>query len=331
MIIFLYGPDNFSSRKKLNEIIERFKKRDKSGLDLAIFDSENLDFACFKNVLITPSFLNSKKLVIIKNLLIKGSLKLIEEVWQYGSQLNRENTIVVFWEENKPDKRSKLFKLLKNSGHSQEFKLFENYQINDWIKKELEEVFSKIPQFSPSKKYLISPNAQKKIAASVNSNLWQTKNEIDKLAFYKLDSIESDDIDLLIASSITSNVFNIIDALGDKNQKQALKFLHEQLKKGENEIYLFSMIVYQFRNLIKVKSYLSKSEYNSNYSKIAKAVGLHPYVVQKTIVQVKKFSLSELKEIYQKLLNLDLAIKTGRIEPSIALDLLVIETTNSKG
>jgi DNA polymerase-3 subunit delta len=345
MLIFLYGPDNFRSRKKLNEIIGRFEEDGKNELNLEIFDGEDLEFNSFKNALTTVSFFSSKRLIIVKNLLTKGSAKLLEEFNEYSSKLDSKDAIVVFWEEKDPDKRTKLFKFFKKTGKSQEFKLLENYQITDWIKKELEKNFEKIrPGLSDTvetKPCLISSKAQKKIAAFVGSNLWQMKNEINKLAFYKLGTIESDDIDALVASSITSNVFDIVDALGNKNQKDALRFLHEQLEKGENAIYLFTMIVYQFRNLIKIKSLIkpisSVNEFadtrcqNSGYlnsSSIAKETGLHPYVTQKTIVQTKKFSLTELKENYQELLNLDLLIKTGKIEPVAALDLLIVQMTS---
>ncbi len=323
MIIFLYGQDNFRSREKLNEIIERFKKDGKNDLSLEIFDGENLEFNFFKNALTTLSFFSSKKLIIVKNLLAKGSTKLLEEFSEYKSQLDSKDTVVVFWEEKDPDKRTKLFKFFKKTGKCQEFKLLENYQITDWIKKELEKTNT-----AKTGSCLISSEAQKKIAAFVGSNLWQMKNEINKLASYKLGRIESDDIDTLVASSITSNVFDIVDALGNKNQKDALKFLHEQLEKGENAIYLFTMIVYQFRNLIKVKSCFGSAAETESPQSISKETGLHPYVAQKTIAQTKKFSLTELKENYQKLLNFDLLIKTGKIEPVAALDLLIIQMTS---
>ena len=51
----------------------------------------------------------------------------------------------------------------------------------------------------------------------------------------------------------------------------------------------------------------------------------HPYVIKKTIQQARSFSLSELKKIYQKIFQVDLGIKTGKIEPETALDLFVAE------
>ena len=58
---------------------------------------------------------------------------------------------------------------------------------------------------------------------------------------------------------------------------------------------------------------------------IAKKSGLHPFVVKKTYYAVQQFTFKELQEIYQKIFKIDLEIKTGKIEPATALDLLVSE------
>ena len=55
---------------------------------------------------------------------------------------------------------------------------------------------------------------------------------------------------------------------------------------------------------------------------------LHPFVARKTAEQARNFSLPQLEAIYQKLLDTDIAIKTGRHEPMLALDLLVVELTS---
>jgi DNA polymerase III delta subunit len=50
---------------------------------------------------------------------------------------------------------------------------------------------------------------------------------------------------------------------------------------------------------------------------------MHPFLVKKSYEQAQKFSLVELKKIYQKIFEVDLGIKTGKIEPETALDLLI--------
>jgi len=82
------------------------------------------------------------------------------------------------------------------------------------------------------------------------------------------------------------------------------------------------MLAYQFRNLLKLKAL---SEKNIPYYALAKQANLHPFVVKKSQDQLRNFSLAQLKKIYRQLSQIDLAIKTGRLDQQTALDLLVAE------
>ena len=98
--------------------------------------------------------------------------------------------------------------------------------------------------------------------------------------------------------------------------------LKAHLEKGDNPLYLFSMINYQFRNLLVVKDLIER---NRPYYTISKTSNLHPFVVRKSYEQAGKFSFPELKKIYRKIFQVDLAIKTGKINPETGLDLLLSE------
>jgi DNA polymerase-3 subunit delta len=152
------------------------------------------------------------------------------------------------------------------------------------------------------------------------------ENEIKKLVTYK-NSITVADVKKIVTSEIETNIFNLVDALGQKNLKKALIEVKNMLKKGENEIYILSMIIYQMRNLILVKNILVNNQQptTNNQQLISRKLALHPFVVKKTLLQVKNFTLEKLKEIYQKLVDFDIAVKTGKIEPGNALNLLIIE------
>ena len=156
-------------------------------------------------------------------------------------------------------------------------------------------------------------------------------NEIKKLVAYKTGhnqittvtklcpEIEREDVELLVKSKIEIDIFKTIDAIAAKNKKRALKLLKAHLEKGDSPLYLLSMINFQFRNLLIIKDLIEKNL--SPYS----FTNLHPYVIKKSISLLGKFSFSELKKIYQKIFEVDLDIKTGKIEPEMALDLLITE------
>ncbi|MCX6720019.1 MAG: hypothetical protein NTV36_02835, partial [Candidatus Staskawiczbacteria bacterium] len=125
-------------------------------------------------------------------------------------------------------------------------------------------------------------------------------------------NVTREDVALLVKPNIENDIFKTIDALASKNKKLALSLLHKHLDNGDNSLYLLSMIAYQFRNLLIIK----ENPRNS---------GLHPFVVQKSLYLCNQFTIEQLKKIYRKIFQVDLDIKTGKVEPELALDLLLAE------
>ena len=138
----------------------------------------------------------------------------------------------------------------------------------------------------------------------------------------KNEEIEVKDIELLVRPKIEIDIFKTINALAQKNRKQALKLLHKHLEKGDSPLYLLSMINYQFRNLLIVKELIENCQ---TYNTILRKSGLHPFVAKKSFFQSQKFTLEELKKIYQKIFQVDLDMKTGKIKPELALETLIIQ------
>lgn len=306
MIIFLYGEDTYRMREKLKEIIERYKKIHKSGLNLKYFD----DFTSFKDGIRQTSMFNDKKLAVVTNVFASPDFR--KKFFQDKKEfLNSEDTILVY-EEKDFNKNNSLFRFLKKDAKSQEFKFLVGQKLRDWIKREFNKYEAKIDS-----------EVLGKLIEYIGNDLWQMSNEVKKLASFRNDKVvKLEDIDLLVRSKIETDIFKTIDAIADKNKKQALNLLHKHLEKGDSPLYLLSMINYQFRNLLIVKDFIEKYK---PYNVILKKSGLHPFVVRKTYYQSQKFTFQELKDIYQQIFKKDLDIKTGRIQPEIALDLLIAE------
>jgi len=308
MIIFLYGQDTYRSRQKLNEIIENYKKAHKSGVNLKIFGGNNFDFDEIQNEIKQASIISGKKLLLLKDAFSNAGFK--EKFLKNSKSFINSKDLIVFYEEKEITKTNSLFKLLKKSAKSQEFEPLDGQSLKNWIKKEFDD-----------KKAKTEAGVTEKLISFIGSDSWRLSNEIRKLAsFAKNKIIQIKDVDLLVKPKIETDVFKTIDAIAEKNKKQALELLHKHLSKGDSPLYLLSMINFQFRNLILIKNLVEK-DYTSE--KIQKSTKLHPYVVRKSLWQIRKFSSPELKKIYQRIFKVDMDIKRGRIEPELALDLLI--------
>ncbi len=297
MIIFLYGQDSYRSCRKLKEITGSYKKLHKNSLSLRYFDGGNLSFQDFRNEIETLSIFREKKLTILKDVFSDKVFQ--EEFLKEGKRLANSENIILIYEKKEVDSRSSFFKFLKKNSKFQEFVPLEGQQLKNWAIKEF-------------KKYQtqIEPRALDILISFSGNNLWQMSNEIKKLVNYKnREIIKAEDVELLVRPRIEADIFKTIDFIALKNKKKALELLHKHLEKGDAPLYLLTMINFQLRNLLTLKS--------------GARLRAHPYVIKKTAQQVRNFSLAELKKIYQKIFQADLNIKTGKISPETALDLLI--------
>jgi DNA polymerase-3 subunit delta len=316
MILFLYGEDTYRSKQKLDAIKAKYISANLGDTNLSIIDFEEKQFSfdqITREMLVFP-FLANSRLVVIKNLLLKGKKDIQEKIKEFLPKIPESTNLIIF-ENGIPDKRSSMFKKINKPQTSQEFKLLETYQLKKWIENEVKNHGA-----------TVESSAVSKLIEYVGNDLWKLSNEIKKLTAYSL-QLTTPNIELLVRPRIEGNVFTMIDAIGQKDTSRAAKHLHDLIDSGENELYIFTMLIYQFRNLLIVKDIMkiSKSKFSMSNMQIAKLAGLNPYVVQKTINQCGNFSFEELKLIYQKLLKYDIKIKTGKIDSNIALDIFIAE------
>lgn len=308
MIIFLYGKDSYRSREKLKEIIASYQKIHKSGLNLKYFDCNNPEDV--KNELQTISMFKEKKLIVLNN--IFSNLEKEKELLDIIKKNKNSEDIILIHEESKVNKGGSLYKFLKKYSKSQEFDLLEGEKLKNWLKKEFLRYQKEV-----------SPKVIDKLISFIRNDLWQLSNEVKKLVNYKLkDKIELKDVELLVRPKIETDIFKTIDAIAQKNKKRAITLIHKHLEKGDNPLYLLSMINFQFRNLLIIKDLIEK---HKSYPVILKISKLHPFVVKKNWQLANQFTLNDLKKIYQKIFQIDLSIKTGKLKPEIALDLFIME------
>jgi DNA polymerase-3 subunit delta len=312
MLLFLYGADTFRSRQKLNEILAKFKKVDPAGMNLVTLDMSEQKFADFIRAVGALPFMAKSRLVVVKNLLAEGNAR--DQAAVLAMLVEKKiptSTTVVFFEYQSVDKRTKEFKQLKKLTRAQEFEVLPEWKLNKWIRDEVSRRGGKI-----------AGAAVDKLAAFVGNDLWRLNNELEKLLAYSRGRpITADSVALLAKANLDENIFHLVDAIGRGRSGEALSLLHENLALGKNEQYLLAMIAFQFRNLAQVVPLIERGW---PVEKIKQELGLHPFVLRKTLAQAKNFTTKKIQRVYDKLVRADLAMKTGKIDPRVALDLLVV-------
>lgn len=317
MLILLYGKDNYRLHEKIKAVIEGYKKKHSSGLNLVFLDKKS-SFKELYDEERQVSMFGEKRLIIAPSASSSENFK--KEFLEGAERIVSSENIILLYEEGEIKKNDKLLSFFREKAEEnsqevmyQEFEPLSEKKLLSWIKKEFSKSGTEVED-----------EATRLIGKIGSENLWRIKNEINKLALYKK-KITREEVDLLVDTGIETNIFKTIDALAQRDKEKAALLLYDHLQKGDNPHYIFSMIGYQFRNLIMVSDLLEK---NFSYKETKERAGLHPYVFQKTHNQTKHFSCEELKRLYEKLFEMDLKTKTGQIDPVLALHLFLFEMSS---
>ncbi len=333
MYYILHGEDELSRTETINGLRAKMGDPQFADLNTAHFDGRKVTLSELQHACDAVPFLSNRRLVIVEGMLArfdprraKGDAEseeteedanpaLAKDLIGYLDRLP-ETTRLVFVESKTLAKNNPILKKATSAGEKKayikEFTTPKESALPKWIQDRVK-----------AKNGTIEPDAVAELAAHIGADLRLLDNEIEKLLVYRAnETIRVEDIQTLVASVRESDIFAMVDAIGQRKRDVALRLLHDQLNHKAEPPQLFGMIVRQFRLLLQMKDLVTRG---LTVDAAREQLKLHPFVAQKTWNQASNFTLLQLEAIYQKLLDTDLAIKTGRSEPVLALDVLIAD------
>ena len=169
----------------------------------------------------------------------------------------------------------------------------------------------------------ITPQAALELTNATGSDTLSAASEIEKLLIYTESKrpVSLEDVQVLCASGDQTNIFEMVEAVTRGDARRGMKLLHQMLEKEDAQV-IFGMIVRQFRMLIQAKAILDD---RGGVNEVTQALKTADFVARKLVEQARRFSLSDLQEIYRKLLDIDLESKNSTTPWEVALDTLVID------
>jgi DNA polymerase-3 subunit delta len=328
MLYILWGEDDFSLTKSLEEIKQGLGDPSLLAANTTVLDGQQVTLDQLRAVVETVPFLAEKRLVIIQGLLGRfeaggrprrrkkatPSAEKEAEHKSFADCLTKipEGTVVVL-----VDGRIKginpLLKQLSPPAKVLSFPLLKDERLRQWIRQGVAEQGA-----------TISPEAVDLLAKLVGGNLWVMSSEINKLALFTSGRrIEVEDIKVVVSSAQETSVFAMVDAILDSKAGVAEQLLEQLLGRGASTAYLLAMLSRQVRLIVQAGALRRQRRAEVE---IQDRLGLaSEFALRKTLDQAQRYSLGRLREVYDKLLETDLAIKTGKYEGGLALNLLIAE------
>lgn len=266
------------------------------------------------------SFFEEKKYIVVRNAFLFGSAKKKteekkdtkneEKLLQYLKNPN-PNTVLIFTLNGKVDGKKKITSAIKEWG--------EVLSLDDLKPSEIKE---KMIAYLKKDGYKIDANSITHIMNHCLNNYDLILNELDKIKLFygKGCMISFLDVTHIVSRLLEDNYFKFLDAVMNKNVKEAL-LIYEDLKVQKIEPFvLLVMLSKEIRNTLLVKQLGAKNKKEL----MATLEMKYDFQIDKLINRSYSFKEEELEDYLLYLASLDYQIKSGKVDKKNAIFLFIL-------
>lgn len=219
----------------------------------------------------------------------------------------------IIFVEKEIDKRNKLYKAVSNVGYISEMVIPDEKSLQRWI-----------AQMAKEDGKSFNGNALTAFVTRTCESMDNMKSEYDKLISYIGDrnGINIEDVDEICIERVENRIFDMITAVGMKNQKQAMKLYYDLRTLREAPLKILILMERQFSTLYETRLLMDEG---LDANTIAKKLNTKTYFVSKNIDQAKRYTALELKNAVTDCVDMDEAVKTGAINDVLSVELIIVK------
>jgi len=328
LLYILLGQDDFSLRQALEEIKMGIGDQTILATNTTTLDGQQLTLDQLKTVCETAPFLSERRLVIIDRLLerfepksrSRGQRKTTQTVSRqneyksFSSYITQipDSTILVLID-GQVGSKNPLLRELSAKAQVKSFPLLKNDRLRQWIGQRVRQMGGNISQ-----------EAVNLLTKLIGSDLRIMASEIDKLVLFATGRrIEEEDVKQLVSQAQETNVFAMVDAILESKAGVAEQLLQRLLEGGAAPAYLLVMLSRQVRMIVRAKELRNQRKAEAE---IQDRLGLtSEFALRKVLEQANRYPIRQIIEVYHKLLETDVSIKTGKYGGELALNLLIAD------
>lgn len=318
MIIFIYGDDALRVKERAEDMRQKFaEKFDPAGMNVDEFvvrDGHDAERGTVIGAAQASPFLSEKRMVIIRGL--ASSLKKAEaKLWIDGFSRVPASTILIFADAvaSSALEKSEVYKALKDipDVHAYPLPQLEGSELTSWAMGR-----AKLHGANLTSSMLTA------LLSRTGADSWRIDAELQKLAAYAHgEAIDQKMITELVRVESQEDIFGFMDALSSGQAVRTLGKLGEEREAGTEDFQIFGMLLRQIRLLLQARDVLDRNP-RVQKQEMADALGVHPFVAQKLVAEVRGWPQAKLENLQALAFKLDKSMKIG-LAPDIAVDRLV--------
>ena len=298
---------------------EYLKKQYRDRMKEAIIGDDTINYSYFEGdgtkaedviaMCETMPFFSERRLVIVNDSSFFKTSN--DELADYIKKL--PDYIVLIFVEKNVDKRNKVYKSVNSCGYVCEMA----YQTAAMLKKWIAGMLAK-------ENYRVTESACDLLLDKTGANMELIKNEVDKLVSYckGRDSVMPEDVNAVCSTQTTSRIFEMIEAVANKNRDKALNLYYDLLELKESPMLILYLIVRQFNGILQAKDYAASGLSNKE---VAMRMKIQPFIAGKYLSQSKYFTVDKIKEILKECADVEERVKRGRLQEKLGVEMIIIK------
>lgn len=306
-IYLLYGEERYLRRQYRERLRNALCGAD-DNMNNHFYEGKDVSVGEIIDLAETLPFLAQRRVIFIDNsgLFKSGGEKMAE----YLAEPN-ETTSFVFTE-SEVDKRSKLYKTVQSKGCVVEFSIQDENTLKRWVAGILKKEGKSITE-----------NTVGLFLTKTGTDMENIQMELEKLICYCIDRdvVTSEDVEAVCTNRISNHIFDMINAIADKQTQKALQLYYDLLALKEPPMRILFLIARQCNLLLQVKEMKAKGYDNKT---IGAKVGLAPFIAGKYVSQGSRFKTAQLKRAVTMCVEAEEAVKTGQMNDMMSVEMLIM-------
>ena len=318
-IYLLYGEEAFL-RNYYKKALRDALVDPEDNLNYSYFEGSRTDMNSVIDLINTMPFLSDHRVVLCEN-----------TGWLAGEEEDGESTkttaltdalkvisedVVFILCEEKIDKRTGLYKFANKNGVAEEFKKETPESLARWVQ-----------GYVKNRGKRTDPSTAMYIVNEIGTDMTLLSLELDKLVAWCLDrdTITNDDVDTVCTHQVNNKIFDMITAISNRRQREALRLYYDLLTLRESPFHILALLVRQYTNLLAVKDGLSK---NRGVNLIAEQTGIQDWLVRRLSGVARNMSFDDIRSALEACAEADQDIKNGNLNETLSIELLIISLSN---
>lgn len=309
----LYGEEAYLKQQYKHNLLKALNP-DGDTMNFGHYEGKGIDIKALIDLCETMPFFADRRVILLED---TGFFKnKCDDLADYMKEL--PEYVCMIFAETEVDKRSRMYKAVKNSGRIAEFTKQDEKTLMRWAAGILGKEGKKITQ-----------RDMELLLTKTGTDMGNLRMELEKLITYTgdRDVVTAEDIEEVCTTQTTNKIFDMVRAVTEKNQKRALDLYYDLLTLKEPPMRILFLLAKQFRQLLLTKKL---SQEGASQNDIATRLGVPSFVVRNIAACARSYSVEELETAVADFVDAEEAVKTGRLGDVLSVELLIVKYSSAK-